>query len=78
VEGRIALRDYRSEQEVPVTISVALVLAESVDPSVRAEQLFEEARTVMQRAKRAGGNRVEKVEIALKRPVAPPRDTSLG
>ena len=78
VEGRIALRDYRSEQEVPVTISVALVLAESVDPSVRAEQLFEEARTVMQRAKRAGGNRVEKVEIALKRPVTPPRDTSLG
>ena len=41
VEGRMALHDYRSEEQVPVTVSVALVFAESVDPSVRAEQLFE-------------------------------------
>ncbi len=78
VEGRMALHDYRSEEQVPVTVSVALVFAESVDPSVRAEHLFEEARQVMHRAKSAGRNRVEQVEIALKRAVAPPRDNSLG
>jgi diguanylate cyclase (GGDEF)-like protein len=78
VEGRMALHDYRSEEQFPVTISVALVFAESVDPSVRAERLFDEARQAMRRAKFAGRNRVEKVEIALKRTVAPPRDNPLG
>jgi diguanylate cyclase (GGDEF)-like protein len=78
VEGRMTLHDYRSEQESPVTISVALVFAESVDPTVRAEPLLDEGRQVMRRAKLAGGNRVESVVIALKRPLAPPRDNSLG
>ena len=75
VEDRMALHDYRSEEEVPVTVSVAVVFAESVDPSVRAEQLFDEARQAMHGAKLAGRNRVEKVELATRRRV-PPRNAN--
>ena len=76
VEGRMALHDHRSEEAVPVTVSVAVVFAECVDPSVRAEQLFDEARHAMQRAKAAGRNRVESVEVATPRRATPPRDPS--
>jgi len=78
VEGRMALHDYRSEEEVPVTVSVAVVFAEAVDANVRAEQLFDEARQAVHRAKLAGRNRVEKVEISIQRGVVPTRDNPLA
>jgi diguanylate cyclase (GGDEF)-like protein len=76
VEGRMALHDYRSEEAVPVTVSVAVVFAGSVDPSVRAEQLLDEARQAMQRAKAAGRNRVESIALATPPRAVPPRDKS--
>jgi diguanylate cyclase (GGDEF)-like protein len=76
VEDRMALHDYRSEQAVPVTASVGVVFVESVDRSFRADQLFEEGRQAVRRAKLAGRNRVEIVAIVGQRPAAPPRDTN--
>ena len=64
VEARMALPDHRSDKQLPVTVSVAVVSAESVDSHLRAEDLFDQARAAMQRAKAAGRNRVEKSHIA--------------
>ena len=64
VEARMALRDHRNEQQVRVTVSVAVAIAQSVDAHLRSEDLFDEAGVAMQRAKAAGGNRVETVQIA--------------
>ena len=72
VEGRIALHDYRSEAQVPVTVSVAVVFAESLDRTMHAEQLFEEAQQAIYRAKLAGRNRVEVVDISIVRATEPP------
>jgi diguanylate cyclase (GGDEF)-like protein len=72
VESRMALHDYRSEEEVPVTVSVGVVFVESVDRTVRAEQLFDEVRQAVHRAKLAGRNRVETVDISIARPATPP------
>jgi GGDEF domain-containing protein len=60
----MALHDYRTDREVPVTVSVAVVIAASVDAHLRAENLFDQARVAMERAKAAGGNRVETAQIA--------------
>jgi diguanylate cyclase (GGDEF)-like protein len=73
VEARMALHDHRNEQQVPVTVSVAVVTAASVDPHLRAEELFDAARGAMQRAKTAGGNRVETAQLARTRGLKPPR-----
>ena len=65
VEARMALPDHRSAKQLPVTVSVAVVIAESVDSQhLRAEDFFDEARAAMQRAKAAGRNRVETAQIA--------------
>ena len=64
VEARMALHDYRNDQQVPVTVSVAVVIAASVAAHRRAEDLLDEARVTMERAKAAGGNRVETAQIA--------------
>jgi diguanylate cyclase (GGDEF)-like protein len=74
VEGRMALHDYRSEQETPLTVSVGVVFVESVDRSVRAEQLFDEVRQAVYRAKLAGRNRVETVDVSIARADTPLRD----
>ena len=73
VEQRLELHDYRSEEQVPVTVSVGLLIAESVDQSIRADQLVLEAKEAVNRAKEAGRNRVERVDVAVV-PAAPPRD----
>ena len=79
VEERLALHDYRSDKAVTVTITIGVVFAESVDRTIRAEQLFDEATQAVQRAKTEGRNRVEKVEISAARPTTPPlRDHPLG
>jgi diguanylate cyclase (GGDEF)-like protein len=79
VEERMALHDYRSEKSVAVTVTIGVVFAESVDRTIRAEQLFDEAQQAVQRAKSAGRNRVEKVEISAARPITRPGgDPRLG
>lgn len=63
VEQRLELHDYRSEAQVPVTVSVGLVVAESIDASVRAEQLLARAKGAVDSAKEAGRNRVCRVDV---------------
>jgi len=58
VAERLELSDYRTEERIPVTVSVGLLIAESVDKDVRAEQLIEMAKQAVDRAKAGGRNRV--------------------
>jgi diguanylate cyclase (GGDEF)-like protein len=64
VEERLALRDYRTEQRVAVTVSVAVVIAEVIDVDVKVEQLMRQAEQAVHRAKHAGRNRVERVDVS--------------
>ena len=64
VEERLALRDYRTEQRVPVTVSVAVVIAGTVAAGMNAERMLRAAGQAVHRAKHAGRNRVEKVDVA--------------
>jgi GGDEF domain-containing protein len=59
VAERLELHDYRSDQCFPVTLSVAVIVVESIERTTRGEQLMTMANEVIQRAKQAGGNRVE-------------------
>jgi diguanylate cyclase (GGDEF)-like protein len=61
VQERLALRDHVTGQQVDVTVSVAVLVAESVDGSVRAEQMLNDADAAVARAKHAGRNRVERL-----------------
>lgn len=63
VEQRFELHDYRSEEQIGVTVSVGLVTADSASLSVRAEQLIDAAREALNRAKEAGRNRVEAARV---------------
>ena len=71
VGERLQLHDYHSDQQFPVTVSVGVLIAESVDQSVRAEQLLTEAEEAVDRAKKAGRNRVERVDTIIGRAVSP-------
>jgi diguanylate cyclase (GGDEF)-like protein len=73
VQERMSLRDYKSDEQVAVTVSVAVVIAEAVDASVRAEYVMKEAEQAVHRAKHAGRNRVERVEINVKAQAPPSR-----
>jgi diguanylate cyclase (GGDEF)-like protein/excisionase family DNA binding protein len=64
VEERLALRDYRSEQRVLVTVSVAVIIAQTIDTEVKADHLFRQAEQAVHRAKHAGRNRVERVDVS--------------
>ena len=74
VGERLQLRDYRSDEQFPVTVSVGVLVAESVDRSVRADQLLLEAEEAVNRAKKAGPNRVEHADAILGRPVTEARE----
>ena len=63
VQDRLALRDYRTEEQVTVTVSAGVVLVESVDSSIHAAQLLAEAEQAVHRAKHAGRNRVVRTAI---------------
>ncbi|MGH2399922.1 MAG: GGDEF domain-containing protein, partial [bacterium] len=74
VSERLELHDYRSDQQMPVTVSVGVLIAESVDQSMKAEELLRQAKDAVDRAKRAGRNRVEQVTVSVPRAAPPPRD----
>jgi diguanylate cyclase (GGDEF)-like protein len=63
VEERLALQDHRTDEVVPVTVSVAALIAESVDASVNARQMLLQAEEAVRRAKAAGRNRVERIQL---------------
>jgi diguanylate cyclase (GGDEF)-like protein len=63
VHDRMALRDYRTEEQVTVTVSAGIVLAEAVDSSITADQLIMEAEQAVHRAKHAGRDRVVQAAI---------------
>jgi diguanylate cyclase (GGDEF)-like protein len=73
VSERLQLHDHRSNTQIPVTLSVGVLIAESVDKSVRAEQMMAEAKAAVDRAKTAGRNRIETADVAIGRQVAPTR-----
>jgi diguanylate cyclase (GGDEF)-like protein len=64
VEERLALRDYRNDQRVPVTVSVGVVMAEVINSDLTADQMLVHAEQAMHRAKHGGRNRVEKVDVS--------------
>lgn len=64
VEERLALRDYRTEDRVSVTVSVAVVVAETIDAAVKVADLMRLAEQAVHRAKHAGRNRVERVDVS--------------
>jgi len=74
VQERLQIHDYRSDQQFPVTVTAGVLIAETVDRSVRADQLMTDAKEAVNRAKRAGRNRVERVDAVLGRAVAPTRE----
>jgi diguanylate cyclase (GGDEF)-like protein len=75
VEERMALRDYRTEERVAVTVSVAVLLAATIDADVEVADLMRLAEQGVHRAKHAGRNRVERVDVharIARPPSAPP------
>ena len=73
VQERMSLRDHRSDAAVRLTVSAGVVIAQAVDGSLGAEVLLKEAEQAVYRAKHAGRNRVERVEINLKAQLPPSR-----
>lgn len=63
VQERLQLHDHRSEEQFPVTVSVAVLIAPSVDRRMQAVQLLTDAEEALDRAKHAGRNRVERVVV---------------
>ena len=77
VQERLQLSDYRSEERFPVTVSVGVLVAETVDQSVQADQLLVEAEEAVARAKKAGRNRVAHAEAIIGRAVIKTRPAPL-
>ena len=72
VEERLALRDYRTEEHVQVTVSVAVLIGDGQN-SNHADAVLHQAEEAVARAKKAGRNRVEVVEIGGTRVPRPAR-----
>jgi diguanylate cyclase (GGDEF)-like protein len=72
VEERLALRDYRTEEQVHVTVSVAVLIG-SGQNSNHADVVLKQTEEALARAKRGGRNRVEIVEIGGARVPRPAR-----
>jgi diguanylate cyclase (GGDEF)-like protein len=72
VEERLALRDYRTEEQVQVTVSVAILIGDG-QSSNNSEQVLRQAEEALARAKQRGRNCVEVVEIGGKRTPRPAR-----
>jgi diguanylate cyclase (GGDEF)-like protein len=73
IRERLQLHDHRSDRQFPVTVSAGVLIAESVDKSVRADQMMIEAKEAVDRAKQAGRNRIQSADVVIGRSVAPTR-----
>ena len=64
IEERLTFRDYRTEQRIVVTVSVAVTSARALegDP-IDHDRFVTEAESALERAKTSGRNRVERVEM---------------
>ncbi len=64
IEERLTFRDYRTEQRIIVTVSIAVTSAKALegDP-IDLARFTAEAEAALGRAKAAGGNRVEHIRI---------------
>ena len=72
VEERLALRDYRTEEQVQVTVSVAALIGDGSN-SNHADKVLRQAEEAVARAKESGRNRVEVVDISGTRIARPAR-----
>jgi diguanylate cyclase (GGDEF)-like protein len=72
VEERLALRDYRTEEQVQVTVSVAVLIGVGQNPN-QPDQVLRQAEEAVVRAKRGGRNRLEVVELGTTRAPRPAR-----
>jgi diguanylate cyclase (GGDEF)-like protein/excisionase family DNA binding protein len=64
VEERLTFRDYRTEQRIVVTVSVAVTSARALEGEpIDHERFSAEAEAALERAKVGGRNRVEHVEL---------------
>ncbi|HKC57364.1 MAG TPA: GGDEF domain-containing protein [Vicinamibacterales bacterium] len=72
VEERLALRDYRTEEQVQVTVSVAVLIGDG-QSSNNADKVLRQAEEAVVLAKERGRNRVEVVEIGGTRVPRPAR-----
>ena len=72
VAERLHLRDYRSDDQFPVTVSIGVLVAETVDRSAQPDDLLAQAEEAVGRAKQAGRNRVEYVAASSEKPGEPP------
>ena len=64
IEERLTFRDYRTEQRAVVTVSVAVASARAIEGEpIDPARLSAEAVAALQRAKKGGRSRVERVEL---------------
>lgn len=64
IEERLTFRDYRTEQRIVVTVSVAVVSARALEGDPIDRDKFQaEAEAALERAKTSGRNRIEQVEL---------------
>lgn len=63
VEERLSLQDHRTSEPVPVTVSVAVLVADVVSGPVTSAQVLDQAGQALMRAKVGGRNRVERIEM---------------
>lgn len=61
VQERMALRDYKTDEQVAVTVSVGVVVVDAIDARLRGKHLLQEAEAATHRAKDAGRNRVVRI-----------------
>lgn len=61
VEERLSLQDHRTGVPAPVTVSVAVVAADSISGPVTSAQVLAQAEDALRRAKGGGRNRVEEI-----------------
>jgi diguanylate cyclase (GGDEF)-like protein len=73
VRERLQLHDHRSNTPFPVTVSAGIVIAESVDKSVRADHMMMEVEDATDLAKKAGRNCVRSADVVIGRSVTPSR-----
>jgi diguanylate cyclase (GGDEF)-like protein len=61
VEARLPFAEHRAGQSVRITVSAAVVEAAAQSAALDPERLYVEADAALGRARRAGGNRVERI-----------------